>query len=76
MSDQTVTPPLRGHYQQLLALLPSLPDTAIVPVPVVAVHEGTSRATVKRTFPLVQISPKRFGVRLGLLRARHAEAAA
>ena len=57
-------------YLQILKNLPSLPDTAVIPVPVAAIHDGTSRRTVKRTYPLVKISEHREGVLLGFLRRR------
>ena len=57
-------------YLQILKNLPFLPDTAVIPVPVVSVHDGTSRRTVKRTYPLVKISEHREGVLLGYLRRR------
>jgi hypothetical protein len=56
---------LSPHYTQILKAIPILPDTAAIPVPVVALHEGLSRRTIKRTYPLVKLSEHREGVLLG-----------
>jgi hypothetical protein len=47
-----------------------MPDTAAIPVPVAALHEGVSRRTIKRTYPLVKLSEHREGVLLGYLRRK------
>ena len=47
---------LSPQYQQIIEQLDKLPDTAVIPVPVAALHDGTSRRTIKRTYPLVKIS--------------------
>jgi hypothetical protein len=49
-----------------------LPDTAVIPVPVVAVHDGVSERTVRRNYPRVQLTERREGVLLGYLRHRSA----
>ena len=55
-------------YHQILKNIPIMPDTAAIPVPVAALHEGVSRRTIKRTYPLVKLSEHREGVLLGYLR--------
>ena len=55
---------------EILNLIPTLPDSAFVPVPVVAVHDGVNKKTVYRNYPLVEISPGRKGVSVGYLRSR------
>jgi hypothetical protein len=62
--------PLSPHYQQILKNMPLLPDTAAIPVPVAVLHEGVSRRTIKRTYPLVKLSEHREGVLLGYLRRK------
>lgn len=57
-------------YRQILKNIPILPDTAAIPVPVAALHEGVSRRTIKRTYPLVKLSEHRDGVLLGYLRRK------
>jgi hypothetical protein len=54
----------------VLKRIPHLPDTAIVPVAVAAEHDSVSARTVRRTYPLVQVSPGRKGVSVGYLRNR------
>jgi hypothetical protein len=61
---------LSPHYQQILEQLDKLPDTAAIPVPVAALHEGVSRRTIKRTYPLIKLSEHREGVLLGYLRRK------
>jgi hypothetical protein len=61
---------LSAHYQQILANIANLPDTAVIPVPVAALHEGVSRRTIKRNYPRVKISDTREGVQLGYLRRK------
>jgi hypothetical protein len=60
--------PLSPHYQRILEQLPFLPDTAVVPVPVAAIHEGVSVKTIKRNYPRVKMTDRREGVTLGYLR--------
>jgi hypothetical protein len=59
---------LSPHYQKILEQLASLPDRAVVPLPVAAVHEGVSVKTIKRNYPRVKITERREGVSLGYLR--------
>jgi hypothetical protein len=61
---------LSPHYRQILQNIPLMPDTAAIPVPVAALHEGVSRRTIKRTYPLVKLSEHREGVLLGYLRRK------
>ena len=61
---------LSPHYQQILKNIPLLPDTAAIPLAVAALHEGVSRRTIKRTYPLVKLSEHREGVLLGYLRRK------
>jgi len=67
---------LSPHYRRILEQLASLPDTAKVPLPVAALHEGVSVRTIKRNYPLIRISEHREGVSLGYLRHRSKEATA
>jgi hypothetical protein len=57
---------------EILSRLPTLPDTAAIPVPAVAVHDGVDKKTVYRNYPLVDLSPGRKGVLVGYLRKRRA----
>jgi hypothetical protein len=61
---------LSPHYQQILQNIPIMPDTAAIPVPVAALHEGVSRRTIKRIYPRVKLSEHREGVLLGYLRRK------
>ena len=61
---------LSPHYRQILESIPLLPDTAAIPLPVAALHEGVSRKTIKRNYPLVKLSEHREGVLLGYLRRK------
>jgi hypothetical protein len=61
---------LSPHYRRILEQLASLPDTAKVPLPVAALHEGVSVRTIKRNYPLIKLSEHREGVQLGYLRRR------
>lgn len=47
-----------------------LPDTAVVSIAVAAMHDDVSPKTVRRRYPLVQLSPRRHGVSVGYLRHR------
>jgi hypothetical protein len=63
---------------EILAALKDMshfPDSAIVPIAVAAKHDGVSERTVRRTYPLKQISPGRKGVSVGYLRTRQKAAA-
>jgi hypothetical protein len=64
------------RINEILERLPYLPDTAVVPVAVAARHDNISERTVRRTYPLVQLSPARSGVRVKFLRDRGIKSAA
>ena len=68
--EQKKVEQLSPLYQQILKNIPIMPDTAAIPVPVAALHEGVSRRTIKRTYPLVKLSGHREGVLLGYLRRK------
>lgn len=59
---------LSPHYQKILEQLPVLPDTAKIPVPVAALHEGVHPRTIKRRYRLIKLSEHREAVLLGDLR--------
>jgi hypothetical protein len=59
-----------AEIEAALQRIPHLPDTAIVPVAVAAKHDSVSDRTVRRTYPLIQVSPGRKGVPVGYLRTR------
>jgi hypothetical protein len=61
---------LSPHYQKFLEQLDVLPDTAAVPLPVAALHEGVSVKTIKRNYPRVKLTERREGVLLGFLRRK------
>jgi hypothetical protein len=61
---------------EILQRIPRLPDSAILPVPVVAVHDSVSERSVRRNYRLVQTGLRRKGVRLGDLRNRQGQSAA
>ena len=63
-------PSLNAFYQQILEQIDNLPDTTKIPIPVVALYDGTSRRSVKRNYPTVPISDSREGVELGEVRRR------
>lgn len=67
---------LSPHYQKILEHLSALPDTAAVPLPVAAVHEGVSVKTIKRNYPRVKLTERREGVLLGYLRRKREQVAA
>lgn len=67
---------LSPHYQRILEQLSALPDTAVVPLPVAAVHEGVSVKTIKRNYPRVKLTERREGVLLGYLRRQREQVAA
>jgi hypothetical protein len=59
IADTKKSEQLSPLYQQILKNIPIMPDTAAIPVPVAALHEGVSRRTIKRTYPLVKLSEHR-----------------
>jgi sulfopyruvate decarboxylase TPP-binding subunit len=54
----------------ILARIPSLPDSAKIPLPAAAVHEGVSVETIERHYPLIRLTPRIRAVELGHLRRR------
>jgi len=63
------------QIRQKLKDIDSLPDSAVVPVAVAAKHDDVSERTIRRTYPLVQLSERRKGVPVSFLRRRNKEAA-
>jgi hypothetical protein len=63
-------------FSSVLAELDSLPDSALIPIPVVARHDHVSTKTIRRNYPLVKITERISGVRLGYLRHRGEKPAA
>jgi len=63
-----------ADIDEILLRIPKLPDTAIIPVPVVSKHDNVSERHVWRHYPLVQTGLRRKGVALGFLRHRTASA--
>jgi hypothetical protein len=57
-------------YSGLIGRLDTLPDIALIPIPVVAELDKVSEDTVKRNYPTVRISKRISGVQLGFLRHR------
>lgn len=60
------------RINEILNRISRLPDTAVVPVSVAAAHDNVAERTVRRTYPLVKLSPGRSGVTVGYLRNRGA----
>jgi hypothetical protein len=56
---------------KILKRIPDLPDSATVPIPVAAKHDGVSEQTVRKHYPLMKLSPNRWGVSVGFLRQPH-----
>jgi hypothetical protein len=67
--------PVAPFYKRILEAVPHLPDDAVIPIPAVALLVGSCERTIKDTFPLVQISTKRQGVKLGYIRNRNKQTA-
>jgi hypothetical protein len=57
-------------FSALLSRIDSLPDSAIVPISVVAEHDNVSEKTVRRYYPLVRLTERISGVRVSYLRHR------
>jgi len=55
---------------EILKRFSDLPDSAVVPPAVAAKHDNVSERTVRRTYPLIKLSERRLGVRVGYLRHR------
>jgi hypothetical protein len=63
--------------EERLKLIHTLPDSAYVSVAVAALHDGVGEKTIRRNYPLIKISERRYGVSVGYLRHRdHASAPA
>jgi hypothetical protein len=56
--------------EERLKLIPNLPDSAVVSIAVAALHDDVSEKTIRRSYPLIKISERRYGVRVGYLRHR------
>jgi hypothetical protein len=56
-----------------LKLIHTLPDSAYVSVAVAALHDGVGEKTIRRNYPLIKISERRYGVSVGYLRHRGAK---
>jgi hypothetical protein len=65
-----------ADIDEILQRIPRLPDSAIIPVPVVGVHDSVSERTVRRHYQLVQTGLGRKGVPLKYRRNRQAQSAA
>jgi hypothetical protein len=57
---------------EILKRFHELPDTAVVPLEVAAKHDNVHKRTVKRNYPLVRMTERRYGVLVGYLRHRKA----
>jgi hypothetical protein len=49
----------------ILKQFADLPDSAVVPTAVAAKHDHISERTVRRTYPLIKLSERRYGVSVG-----------
>ena len=67
---------LVSSLDDILKRFADLPDSAVVPAAVAAMHDNVSERTVKRNYPLIKLSERRFGVSVGYLRHRKAQTAA
>jgi hypothetical protein len=56
--------------EEILKQFADLPDSAVVPTSVAAKHDHVSERTVRRRYPLIQLSERRYGVAVGYLRHR------
>ena len=65
-----------SSLDDILKRFPDLPDSAVVPTAVAAMHDNVSERTVRRNYPLIKLSERRFGVSVGYLRHREAQTAA
>jgi hypothetical protein len=65
-----------SSLDDILKRFADLPDSAVVPTAVAAMHDNVSERTVRRNYPLIQLSERRFGVTVGYLRHRKAQTAA
>jgi hypothetical protein len=67
---------LVSSLDDILKRFADLPDSAVVPTAVAAMHDNVSERTVRRNYPLIKLSERRFGVSVGYLRHREAQTAA
>ena len=65
-----------SSLDNILKRFADLPDSAVVPTAVAAMHDNVSERTVRRNYPLIQLSERRFGVSVGYLRHRPTQTAA
>ena len=65
-----------SSLDDILKRFADLPDSAVVPTAVAAMHDNVSEQTVRRNYPLIKLSERRFGVSVGYLRHREAQTAA
>ena len=65
------------HNQRLLKIYETLPNRAVIPVPVAAAVCGVSDKTIRRNYTLLQVSDGRVGVLKEHLesRSRHTQVA-
>jgi hypothetical protein len=64
-----------SSLDDILKRFADLPDSAVVPTAVAAMHDNVSERTVRRNYPLIKLSERRFGVTVGYLRHREAQTA-
>jgi hypothetical protein len=69
MSRSKVDTPAK--IDAILARIPTLPDSAVVPIAVAAAHDNVCPHTVRRNYPRVQLTRANYGVRVGDLRNRN-----
>jgi hypothetical protein len=62
--------------EDILKRFADLPDSAVVSTAVAAMHDNVSERTVRRRYPLTQLSERRHGVTVGYLRHRGPQSAA
>ncbi len=65
-----------SSLDDILKRFSDLPDSAVVPTAVAAMHDHVSERTVRRNYPLIKLSDRRYGVSVGYLRHRNARTAA
>jgi hypothetical protein len=63
---------MSSRISEILKNFDNYPDSAVVPTAVAAQHDQVSEWTVRRRYPLIRLSPGRYGVRVGYLRGREA----
>ena len=62
--------------EKILKDFDKLPDSAVVPTKVAAQHDHVSERTVRRNYPLIRLTQRRYGVTVGYLRHRELKAGA